>query len=135
MYNDWDGDPAWQPDVWDSAAAELDMTFVASIKIDTMPDGSKVPTSLPSGVTSLPQLGPDEFVDELAKSRVLVGVGNPRTCVASSICRRKSRTDTVHATVHRSPTPYEALCMGVPFINPVMGVCIAQSSWGCRLID
>ncbi|KZV73709.1 hypothetical protein PENSPDRAFT_749940 [Peniophora sp. CONT] len=112
--NEYDGDPAWPPNIWQMMVDELDLAFVASIKIDIMPDGSEVPAGLPSGITRLPELGPDEFVEELAKSRVLIGVGNPRT----------------------SPTPYEALCMGVPFINPVMGWDEADpedtSRWDCQ---
>ncbi|VDB91883.1 unnamed protein product [Peniophora sp. CBMAI 1063] len=98
VHNDYDGDPAWPADVWQRLTNELDVTLVASIKIDVMPDDSPLPAGLPAGIVRLPELGPEEFVDELAKSRVLIGLGNPRT----------------------SPTPYEALCMGVPFINPVL---------------
>jgi len=38
------------------------------------------------------------FLDTLSRSRVLVGVGSPLI----------------------SPTPYDALCLGTPFINPIV---------------
>ena len=41
--------------------------------------------------------GPDDFMMEVAKSKVMLGIGSPRW----------------------SPSPYYALCLGVPFINPV----------------
>ncbi|KAF8302539.1 hypothetical protein DL93DRAFT_2090605 [Clavulina sp. PMI_390] len=40
----------------------------------------------------------DAFVREVARSKVLLGVGRPAI----------------------SPTPYQALCLGVPFINPIL---------------
>ncbi|CED84680.1 hypothetical protein [Phaffia rhodozyma] len=49
------------------------------------------------GITNLGLLDREDFIQEMAKSKVLVGVGNPII----------------------SPTPYEALCLGVPFINPI----------------
>ena len=42
-------------------------------------------------------LRPEEFMAEVAKSKVMLGMGNPWW----------------------SPSPYYALCLGVPFINPV----------------
>lgn len=45
-----------------------------------------------SGITNLGQLGPIEFYEELGRSFVFVGVGRPRI----------------------SPSPWDALCMGVP---------------------
>ena len=41
--------------------------------------------------------GPDDFMMEVAKSKVMLGIGSPWW----------------------SPSPYYALCLGVPFINPV----------------
>jgi len=43
-------------------------------------------------------LAPDEFFEHLAGTRVLLGTGRPPL----------------------SPTPYDALCFGVPFVNPVV---------------
>lgn len=44
------------------------------------------------GITNFGQLGKMEFYEELGRSFVLVGVGRPRI----------------------SPSPWDALCMGVP---------------------
>lgn len=53
----------------------------------------------PEGILELPHLNRTEFQKTLANSRVVVGLGEPAL----------------------SPTPWEALCLGVPFINPVSG--------------
>lgn len=53
---------------------------------------------VPNGVTNLGRLNQREFYDQVAHSRVLVGIGSP----------------------FLSPSPYDALCLGVPFINPVL---------------
>ena len=49
------------------------------------------------GVVNFGKMGPAEFVDAVRRSKVMVGVGNPWW----------------------SPSPYHALCQGVPFVNPV----------------
>ena len=49
------------------------------------------------GVINLRKLGPHEFSEAVAMSKAMIGVGNPWW----------------------SPSPYHALCMGVPFLNPV----------------
>ncbi|WVF68323.1 hypothetical protein IAT40_003088 [Kwoniella sp. CBS 6097] len=50
------------------------------------------------GLTNFGRLGKIEFYEQLARSFVFVGVGRPRI----------------------SPSPWDALCMGVPFINPIL---------------
>ncbi|WVQ65497.1 uncharacterized protein L199_003673 [Kwoniella botswanensis] len=55
------------------------------------------PVQALNGVVNLGKTGPDQFLDELASSRILIGVGNPPL----------------------SPSPYVALCMGTPFLNPI----------------
>ncbi|WVR07919.1 hypothetical protein IAU60_004962 [Kwoniella sp. DSM 27419] len=50
------------------------------------------------GLTNFGRLGKIEFYEALARSFVFVGVGRPRI----------------------SPSPWDALCMGVPFINPIL---------------
>ncbi|WWD21842.1 hypothetical protein CI109_106330 [Kwoniella shandongensis] len=50
------------------------------------------------GLTNLGKLGKIDFYTQLAQSSVLIGVGRPRI----------------------SPSPWDALCMGVPFINPIL---------------
>ncbi|KAG9002662.1 hypothetical protein FRB90_011338 [Tulasnella sp. 427] len=52
----------------------------------------------PRGIVQHEKLSRSNFQKALANSRVMLGLGNPRL----------------------SPTPYEALCLGVPFINPLM---------------
>lgn len=56
-------------------------------------DGST--EELPEGIVSLGRMPQEEYTDLLAKSKMLIGIGNPKL----------------------SPSPYWALCMGVPFIN------------------
>ncbi|KAJ7928213.1 hypothetical protein B0H13DRAFT_1597860 [Mycena leptocephala] len=55
-------------------------------------------STLPAGVTNLGGMDPARFYEAVAKSWVLMGIGAPST----------------------SPTPYDALCLGVPFINPIL---------------
>ncbi|TPX78040.1 hypothetical protein CcCBS67573_g00692 [Chytriomyces confervae] len=50
-------------------------------------------------VTNFGVLSKEQFHIELSKSRVLLGLGNPTT----------------------SPSPYDAMCLGVPFVNPIVG--------------
>ena len=54
---------------------------------------------LPHGVINLSHknLEQKDFIDALGHSKVLIGIGKPSL----------------------SPSPYDALCMGVPFLNPV----------------
>ncbi|KAF9530041.1 hypothetical protein CPB83DRAFT_905608 [Crepidotus variabilis] len=44
------------------------------------------------------RMGPDEWEREVGNSKVMIGVGNP----------------------WMSPSPYHALCLGVPFLNPIL---------------
>ncbi|WRT69874.1 uncharacterized protein IL334_006865 [Kwoniella shivajii] len=50
------------------------------------------------GIENLGRLGKIQFYEQLSKSFVFLGVGRPRI----------------------SPSPWDALCMGVPFINPIL---------------
>ncbi|KIO19856.1 glycosyltransferase family 18 protein, partial [Tulasnella calospora MUT 4182] len=54
-------------------------------------------TEPPRGIIQHERLPRTEFQKIIANSRVMFGLGNPLL----------------------SPTPYEALCLGIPFINPV----------------
>ncbi|KAI0037152.1 hypothetical protein K488DRAFT_75486 [Vararia minispora EC-137] len=96
-----ESDNAWPPDFYEAAAKELEIDFVLGAANEKVfgKDGREIrPRNiLPKGVKNLGKLELPEFLDELSKSQVLVGVGLPFT----------------------SPTPYEALCLGVPFINPI----------------
>ncbi|KAJ3386351.1 hypothetical protein HDU84_001592 [Entophlyctis sp. JEL0112] len=51
------------------------------------------------GVTNLAWLPRQRFMTELSLSKALIGLGNPRI----------------------SPSPWDALCLGVPFFNPILG--------------
>lgn len=68
------------------------LDLVAGMRNDT-----KGPSTIPDGINNLGQLDQQDFYEQLSMSRVLIGIGNPRL----------------------SPSPYDALCMGVPFINPI----------------
>lgn len=54
------------------------------------------PMEVPEGVRNLGKLGPEGWASEVANSRAMVGIGFPVS----------------------SPSPYQALARGVPFINP-----------------
>ncbi|KAF7320159.1 hypothetical protein MKEN_00800400 [Mycena kentingensis (nom. inval.)] len=97
---------AWPPEFFDAAAEQTGISFLtAAIKklgIQTPPISSKIinlvpetPTTLAAGRWLLPQ---DEFYDHLGHSVVLLGVGDPIL----------------------SPSPYDALCLGVPYINVIL---------------
>lgn len=59
----------------------------------------KAGNALPdTGITNLGFMTLPEFRRQLGRSKVLIGVGRPRL----------------------SPTPYDALCMGLPFINSIL---------------
>ncbi|KAJ7683009.1 hypothetical protein B0H17DRAFT_942269 [Mycena rosella] len=66
-----------------------DIEFVAGVRGEPTAD-------FPTRLKNIGYMSPDAFYDQLSRSLVLVGVGFPLT----------------------SPTPYDALCYGVPFINP-----------------
>ncbi|KAG8966487.1 hypothetical protein FRC05_002627 [Tulasnella sp. 425] len=74
---------------------EEDVTFVAG-EFDLF--WAQNYTQPPPGITQHPGLQRTEFQKTISQSRVVVGIGNPIL----------------------SPTPYEALCLGVPFINPIV---------------
>ncbi|KAF7356321.1 hypothetical protein MVEN_00964400 [Mycena venus] len=92
----------WKPEFFDAATNATGLSFVMAAR--DLPGAPKIspsdlPASLenlidPSGRSGLKQA---EFYDVLSRSVALVGVGNPML----------------------SPTPYDALCLGVPFVNPV----------------
>lgn len=83
---------AWPGIVYEPSP--VDVALVAGIAQDDAPDGAGVP----AGIANLGRLNKTEFYRHLGRSRALVGIGVP----------------------FLSPSPYDALCMGLPFINPVM---------------
>ncbi|ADV21512.1 hypothetical protein I305_03547 [Cryptococcus gattii E566] len=74
---------------------EFGIQVVAGLKDDD-PVTAKAVEDI--GLKNLGRLGVMEFYEQLSKSFVLLGVGRPRI----------------------SPSPWDALCMGVPFINPIL---------------
>jgi hypothetical protein len=71
----------------------FDISFLAGIRdLD-----SEQNVTLPSGIKNLGLLDKTAFYRHVSESRVLLGIGKPTL----------------------SPSPYDALCMGVPFINPI----------------
>ncbi|WVQ84839.1 hypothetical protein IAT38_006996 [Cryptococcus sp. DSM 104549] len=74
---------------------ELGIQVVAGMKNDDEETAKRVEEI---GLRNLGPLGKLEFYAQLAKSFVFIGVGRPRI----------------------SPSPWDALCMGVPFINPIL---------------
>ncbi|KAJ6575595.1 hypothetical protein DFH09DRAFT_1311661 [Mycena vulgaris] len=84
-------DRTYSPDYFEAAAAAAGVQFFAGVREQVMPE------YFPRNITNVGFMPSHRFYEMLAQSRVLVGVGIPQT----------------------SPTPYEALCMGVPFINPI----------------
>lgn len=72
---------------------EANVTFVGQFKQGEAPEGS----GAPPGIAQVPRMKRPEFQSMIARSRVLMGIGAPGL----------------------SPSPWEALCLGVPFIHPI----------------
>ncbi|KAG9025818.1 hypothetical protein FS837_004813 [Tulasnella sp. UAMH 9824] len=71
------------------------ITWLGQFKLEGMP---KEPAPHPPpGITQVERMERPAFQRLVGQSRVLLGIGRPGL----------------------SPTPYEALCLGVPFINPI----------------
>jgi len=113
---------AWPREFYEAAAEELDIDLVLGAGEERVfdQDGKEIwpQDLLPDGVENLGRLELPEFLDELSKSRVLIGVGLPFTCV----CFKYRLPTSAYSILCSSPTPYEALCLGVPFINPIRSV-------------
>jgi len=83
---------AWPPHFYGAASNTTTIKFVmGAISDDAYPN-------LPPGMINHGLMPQPAFMESVAKSQVLVGVGSPPL----------------------SPTPYDALCLGVPFINPIL---------------
>ncbi|KAL0952646.1 hypothetical protein HGRIS_006890 [Hohenbuehelia grisea] len=81
---------AWPGMLWEPP---FELKLFAGMRNDT-----DYASEIPEGITNLGILPKRDFYEQLGKSRVLIGVGKPTL----------------------SPSPYDALCMGVPFINPIL---------------
>lgn len=106
---------AWNKSYFSLASSELALPIVGAWLVDQLyqwkpeeqgemqdiEDPKKGVINLLSGVGAdrerKARFGPQRWLEEVGTSKVLVGVGNPWW----------------------SPSPYHALCAGVPFINPV----------------
>ncbi|ORY24886.1 hypothetical protein BCR39DRAFT_561348 [Naematelia encephala] len=75
-------------------AYQIDYTFLPASLSERIAERPMEPIP---GVTNLGKIGPELFTEELAKSRVLVGIGQPWL----------------------APSPYLGLCLGIPFLNVV----------------
>ncbi|KAF8344119.1 uncharacterized protein EI90DRAFT_46274 [Cantharellus anzutake] len=107
----------WEIDDFNHAANETGIKFKACADPD--PESDRLgPISLPKSVENLGTLGQTEFVQLLARASVLVGVGRPETY--GTFFRVFVDMRTMLTFLTRSPTPYEALCLGIPFINPIL---------------
>ncbi|KAJ7770987.1 hypothetical protein DFH07DRAFT_879501 [Mycena maculata] len=82
---------AWGPDFYDDAAKATGAEFMAGAVGDEPPD-------FPKSVEKVGMLPQNQFYETLAETALLIGIGLPWT----------------------SPTPYDALCLGVPFLNPIL---------------
>jgi len=96
---------AWNRSFFALAARELGLSFVGAWQLDQHYQGWNPEVDgfmadiedRPNGVVNFGKLGPEEFQDAMKRSRAMIGVGMPWW----------------------SPSPYHALCQGVPFINPI----------------
>ncbi|KAF8302532.1 hypothetical protein DL93DRAFT_2233614 [Clavulina sp. PMI_390] len=99
---------AWPPSFYQHATQKLGVHFTIGAVNTTDPtrcggnqDLVKPQLSEFGGEEVMKNIGPldrPDFLRKVAESKVLLGVGRPAI----------------------SPTPYQALCVGVPFINPIL---------------
>ncbi|CAK5274620.1 unnamed protein product [Mycena citricolor] len=83
---------AWPLSFYDEVSTETGARFLLGA------DGYE-PAGFPKSIENVGLMPNSEFYRVLANSSLLIGIGLPWT----------------------SPTPYDALCLGVPFINPILG--------------
>ncbi|KAF8882177.1 hypothetical protein CPB84DRAFT_1791109 [Gymnopilus junonius] len=96
---------AWNRSYFSLVSKELDINFVGGWQINQHyqwePDVKGQMSDIEDRehrVTNLGRLNSSQFAQNVAISKVMVGVGSPWW----------------------SPSPYNALCQGVPFINPIL---------------
>ncbi|KAI0317949.1 hypothetical protein OF83DRAFT_84019 [Amylostereum chailletii] len=112
-------DRAWPPEYFATASREIGVELMLGTQEESVmgEDGEvfRPQDSLGETLNLVQEMPMNQFLTELSKSRVLIGVGRPSTCVSSTSPSLRPFTPFLS-----SPTPYEALCLGVPFINPIL---------------
>jgi hypothetical protein len=115
-------DLAWPPDFYEAATNATGIQFMVGAKDDSDATGKPAPP-LPAGVVNHGLMPQHEFLDYVSRSEVLVGIGNPATSVSFVEFKVLWSLETECLVLkYRSPTPYDALCLGVPFLNPILRV-------------
>lgn len=107
----YDDNFAWNRSYFTLAANELGLDFVGGWQINQRYGGWNPDVRGPmvdiedrqQRVINLGQLNQTDFMQQVGLSKVMIGVGGPWW----------------------SPSPYNSLCQGVPFINPVC-ICLAK---------
>lgn len=69
---------AWDGDFYTAAATDTELDIVVGAQNDPNQDAGLV-VQLPEGLTNIGLLPQFEFLEEVAHSRVLIGVGQPYT--------------------------------------------------------
>lgn len=115
----------WSADLLNAATQATGIVYISGTHNDTQtrdwtapqpPDPMWDVPELPTKYTNEGIRSQFKFLERLAEMKVLIGMGNPITCVCSKI---RMRLQANFGICCRSPTPYDALCLGVPFINPI----------------
>ncbi|KAF8211589.1 hypothetical protein K438DRAFT_1568980 [Mycena galopus ATCC 62051] len=92
---------AWSKQDLDAVAEEatIDLMMAASLPANPSDDERELAPALPdqSHSSNLGRIAQPTFMEKLAESRLVIGMGLPLI----------------------SPTPWNALCLGVPYINPI----------------
>ncbi|KAF7298570.1 hypothetical protein MIND_00803700 [Mycena indigotica] len=89
---------SWATDAFARAAISVEQSTNTTFQFLAGVHEEILPNYWPAYVTNGGLLPQPKFYEALAHSKVLIGVGHPAI----------------------SPTPYDALCLGVPFINPIL---------------
>ncbi|KAJ7117568.1 hypothetical protein C8R44DRAFT_626624, partial [Mycena epipterygia] len=89
--------PPWTAENYDAAAKLTSVQYALGARIDEGQTEAPPGLVLPTEYVNHGKAEKAVFMSRLAQSKVLIGIGNPIA----------------------SPTPWDALCLGVPFINPL----------------
>lgn len=77
---------AWPAHFFAAAQNATGISFVMGASWDGREGDGAEPPSMPEGVRNVGMMDQHAFLAEVARSRVLVGVGKPVACVALSLC-------------------------------------------------